>query len=222
MRVGLRHVLVKFQIARGEWRAIGSSVGQQSEQLVENLCAQFAAALQSSLLLERVKKPRSLINLPAGDQQPRNSRKFVGCPFHAPRRASLFEAHENVRRRLPVLGVIAMTVMEEPDRRVEVRRVAPERFLQPAAVGAEPVSIAQEAVVESLRLFVGPERVERTDVERFGFAASFELKENFNLFFEEVIFLIRERRLVLAQSPERLVVILLLDQVINELLDDLK
>src|SRR5262249_29803983 len=77
-------------------------------------------------------------------------------------------------------------------------------------------------MVESLGLFIGPERVERTNVKRFGFAASFELKENFNLFFEEVTFLIGERRFVLAERFERLVVILFLDQVINELFDDLK
>jgi hypothetical protein len=49
---------------------IGAGVGQQSEQFVENLSAQLAAALQPALLIQRVEKPRSLIKLCVGNQQP--------------------------------------------------------------------------------------------------------------------------------------------------------
>src|SRR5262249_3483107 len=107
-----------------------------------------------------------------------------------------------------------MPVMEEPDGGVEVRRVAAGSVFQLAAVSAQPVALAQKLVVEAFRLFVAPERIERTDVEGFGLAAPFEFKENVNLFFEEVIFLVCERGLVLAQRAQRFIEILLLDQMI--------
>src|SRR5262245_677296 len=115
-----------------------------------------------------------------------------------------------------------MPVMEEPDGGVEVRRVAAESFFQLAAVSAQPVALAQKLVVEAFRFFVAPERIEGTDVESFGLAAPFEFKENVNLLLEEVIFLVGERRLVLAQRAQRPVEILLLDQMIDELFDDLE
>src|SRR5262245_27494020 len=104
-----------------------------------------------------------------------------------------------------------MPVMEEPDSRVEIRRVAAERLFQLASVSAQPDSLAQKLVVEASRLVVAPERIEGTDVERFGLAAQFEFKENVNLFFEEIAFLVGERRFVPAQRVESLVEILLFD-----------
>src|SRR5262249_62142376 len=103
MRIGLRHIFVKIQIAGGHRRAVRSGVERQAEQLVENLCAQLTAALQSSLLVERVEKPRSLIDLSVSDQQPRDGRKLIGGPFHAARGASLFEAGGEGRRGLLTL-----------------------------------------------------------------------------------------------------------------------
>src|SRR5262249_51306201 len=115
-----------------------------------------------------------------------------------------------------------MPVMEEPDSGVKVRRVAAERLFQLASVSAQPVALAQKLVVEAFRLFLAPERIEGTDVESFGLAAPFEFNENVNLFFEEVIFLVGERGLVPAQRAQRLVEILLLDQMIDELFDYLE
>ncbi|HEX2387447.1 MAG TPA: hypothetical protein VHL99_12835 [Candidatus Binatia bacterium] len=163
-----------------------------------------------------------MIDLSVADQQPRNRRKLVSRPLHVARGASLFKSREEVRRRPAILAVIVMPVMEEPDRHVEVRRVAAERLFQLAAVSAQPIAFAQESLIESPRLFVSPERIERTDVKRFGLASTLEFKENVDLFCEEVIFLVGEGGLVLAQRAERLIEIPLLDQMINELFDDLE
>src|SRR5262245_18802159 len=112
--------------------------------------------------------------------------------------------------------------MEEPDRHIEVRWVTAEQLFQLAAVSAQPVARAQEVGVESLRLLIGPERIERTDIKRFGLARATERSEQINLFLEEVILLILERGSMLTYRAERLVEILLLNQMINEFFDDLE
>ena len=74
-----------------------------------------------------------------------------------------------------------MPVMEEPDRHVEFAGLRRNDSFNSRSY-AQPVALAQEAVVESLRLFVGPERIERTDVKALRPRGPLEFKENVNLF----------------------------------------